>query len=231
MSSQDDELLSKIGGSVVANKNPSESLKSWRERLSIKQVELAKTMEISPSVLSDYENGRRPSPGIGFVRRYIKTLIKLDKEQNNFLGKLIESSKKSAILDIGEFSEPIPISAVIELVDGQVLSGEQYLERKIYGYTVLDSIQTIYSLSGFDYYKIFGATTERVLIFTNVGLGRSPLVAIRVSQFKPKMVVLHGPKTVDKLAIDLAEKEQIVLILSFLKNKDDFSKRFRKILN
>tara|TARA_B100002003_G_C14066583_1_gene513261 strand:+ start:60 stop:782 length:723 start_codon:yes stop_codon:yes gene_type:complete len=229
LSSKDDELLSKIGGSIVANRQPNHALKSWRERLSIRQIDLARIMDVSPSVLSDYESGRRPSPGISFVRRYIEALIKLDKERDKFLEKLTESSKGSAILDIGEFNESISASEVVELVDGKILSGDKYLERKIYGFTLLDSIQTIYSLSGFDYYKIFGATTERVLIFTNVGLGRSPLVAIRVSQFKPRMVVLHGPKTVDKLAIDLAEQEQIVLSLSSLRREEDFSKRFEKI--
>lgn len=229
MSSKNDELLSKIGGSIVANKYPNQALKSWRERLSIRQIDLARIMDVSPSVLSDYESGRRPSPGISFVRRYIEALIELDKEKNKFLEKLTETSKGSAILNIGEFTESISASEVVELVDGKILSGEKYLERKIYGFTLLDSIQTIYSLSGFDYYKIFGATTERVLVFTNVGLGRSPLVAIRVSQFKPRMVVLHGPKTVDKLAIDLAEQEQIVLSLSSLRREEDFSKRFERI--
>ena len=229
MTSKDDELLSKIGGSIIANSYPNQALKSWRKRLSIKQVDLARIMDISPSVLSDYESGRRPSPGISFVKRYIEALIELDKERDKFLEKLTESSKGSAILDIGEFQESIPASEVVKLVDGKILSGEKYLERKIYGFTLLDSIQTIYSLSGFDYYKIFGATTKRVLIFTNVGLGRSPLVAIRVSQFKPRMVVLHGPTSVDKLAIDLAEQEQIVFSLSSIRNESDFSKLFERM--
>jgi putative transcriptional regulator len=229
LTSKDDELLSKIGGSIIANSYPNQALKSWRKRLSIKQVDLARIMDISPSVLSDYESGRRPSPGISFVKRYIEALIELDKERDKFLEKLTESSKGSAILDIGEFQESIPASEVVKLVDGKILSGEKYLERKIYGFTLLDSIQTIYSLSGFDYYKIFGATTKRVLIFTNVGLGRSPLVAIRVSQFKPRMVVLHGPTSVDKLAIDLAEQEQIVFSLSSIRNESDFSKLFERM--
>ncbi|MFC1755532.1 hypothetical protein ACFL96_19430 [Thermoproteota archaeon] len=93
----------------------------------------------------------------------------------------------------------------------------------------MDSIRTIYALSGFDYYKIFGATKERVLIFTNVGMGRSPLVAIRVSQFKPRMVVLHGPRAVDKLAVNLAKQEQIILALSLLPRKNDFAERFKKL--
>tara|TARA_B100001245_G_scaffold89730_1_gene64796 strand:- start:1042 stop:1296 length:255 start_codon:yes stop_codon:yes gene_type:complete len=69
-------------------------------------------------------------------------------------------------------------------------------------------------LSGIDFYKIFGATTERVLIFTRVGIGRSPLVAIRVSQLKPRMVILHGPDEIDKLAVDLADKDKIILGLT-----------------
>ncbi len=85
---------------------------------------------------------------------------------------------------------------------------------KLYGYTVVDSIKTIYALSGYDFYRIFGATTERALVFTKVGMGRSPLVAIRVSQLKPRLVVIHGPKEVDPLAIDLAKREGIILALS-----------------
>jgi len=93
----------------------------------------------------------------------------------------------------------------------------------------LDSIRAIYALSGFDFYRIFGATTERALIFTRVGLGRSPLVAIRVSQLKPRMVILHGPKVVDPLAIDLAEKERIILALSSLPDESSFLEALSKL--
>lgn len=222
-------MISRIGGSIITNRNPGESMRSWRERLSIKQVELARAMKISPSVLSDYESGRRPSPGVGFVRRYIEALIKLDGKGRNLLGRLVEPRESSAILDIGEFGRPVSAGRIVELVKGEVLSGASYLASNVYGYTVVDSIRTIYSLSGFDFYRIFGATTERVLVFTKVGMGRSPLVAIRVSQFKPVMVVLHGPKTVDKLAVDLAERERIVLVLSTLPREGDFSEIFKRL--
>ncbi len=229
MSSIEDELISKIGGYVIMNKTPTKALRSWRERLSIKQVDLAKFMKISSSVLSDYESGRRPSPGINFVRRYIEALIKLDGKKDKFLEKLVQSPDNTAILDMGEFKEPVIAKKIVELVSGVVLSGKQNLEKNIFGYTILDSIRTIYSLSGLDFYRIFGATTERVLVFTKVGLGRSPLVAIRVSQFKPKMVILHGPKTVDKLALDLAKKEKIVLVISPLIREENFSKLFKNL--
>jgi putative transcriptional regulator len=229
-SSVKDEMISRIGGSVVASRNPGEALKRWRERLSIKQTELAKMMQVSPSVLSDYESGRRSSPGVAFVKRYAEALVEIDADRENLLRKMIETSEDSAILDIGEFEQPISAAEIVKLVEGKVLSGEKHLDRSIYGYTVLDSIRTIYSLSGFSFYRIFGATTERVLAFTKVGIGRSPLVAIRVSQFKPRMVILHGPTHVDQLAVDLAEREQIVLVLSSVQNEDVFVKLFKKLL-
>jgi putative transcriptional regulator len=225
---ENNSLLSKIGGSIIASKNPSESIKNWRNRLSIKQMDLARVLNVSPSVLSDYESGRRASPGINFVRKYIEALIKLDGERENFLGKLV-SDKDTAIIDIGEFYEPISANRIVKLVKGKILSGKELLKKLVYGYTVLDSIKTIYSLSGFDFYQIFGANTDRILVFTKVGLGRSPIVAIRVSQFKPVMVILHGPTNVDKLAIDLAKKEKIILILSFLPKEEDFSCIFKEL--
>jgi len=36
-------------------------------------------MDITPSVLSDYEKGRRPSPGVNFIKRYLVALYELGK--------------------------------------------------------------------------------------------------------------------------------------------------------
>jgi putative transcriptional regulator len=91
---------------------------------------------------------------------------------------------------------------------------EHLLNRDIFGYTVLDSIKAILELSGSDFYQILGSTTERALIFTEVKTGRSPMVAVRVQQPKPKMIVLHKPEKVDELAIELAKAENIPLVLS-----------------
>ena len=188
-------------------------MKAWRAKLGIKQVTLAKALAISPSVLSDYESGRRPSPGVQFVKKYVEALVKLDEGRDRMIPKLVSSEKDETILSIGEFQSPVEASTVLKAVDARVLVGDAN-QVKLYGYTVVDSIKTIYSLSGLDFYRIFGATTERALIFTKVGMGRSPLVAIRVSQLKPRVVVIHGPKDIDPLAVDLARREGIVLALS-----------------
>jgi len=188
-------------------------MKAWRSKLSIKQVMLARALSMSPSVLSDYESGRRPSPGVQFVRKYVEALVKLDEGRDRMIPKLVSSEKDEAILSIGEFQGPVDASLILQAVDAKVLVGNER-QLKLYGYTVVDSIKTIYALSGYDFYRIFGASTERALIFTKVGMGRSPLVAIRVSQLKPRVVVIYGPKEVDSLAVDLARREGIVLALS-----------------
>ena len=207
------DAVAKIAGSVVANSDPGRAMKAWREKLGIKQVVLARTLRISPSVLSDYESGRRPSPGVQFVRRYVEALVSIDESKERVVSKLVSTEKDAAILAIGEFQTPVDGSEVTKAVGGKVLTGDDRGVR-LYGYTVVDSIKTIYALSGYDFYRIFGATTERALVFTKVGMGRSPLVAIRVSQLKPRMVVIHGPKELDPLAVELARREGIVLELS-----------------
>jgi putative transcriptional regulator len=207
------DALAKISGSVVAAPDPGKAMRAWRERLSIKQVTLASALGISASVLSDYESGRRPSPGVQFVKKYVEALVKLDEGKARVISRLVSSEKDDAILSIGEFPTPVEASRVLRGLDATVLVGDPSTV-KLYGYTVVDSIKTIYALSGYDFYRIFGATTERALVFTKVGMGRSPLVAIRVSQLKPRVVVIHGPRELDPLAMDLAKREGLVLALS-----------------
>jgi len=71
--------LTLIAGSVVLSDNPPQQLKYWRKKFGIKQADLARKMDITPSVLSDYEKGRRPSPGVNFLKRYLIALYELAK--------------------------------------------------------------------------------------------------------------------------------------------------------
>lgn len=68
-----------MAGSIVLSDNPPQQLKFWRKKFGIKQADLAKKMDITPSVLSDYEKGRRPSPGVNFIKRYLLALYDLSK--------------------------------------------------------------------------------------------------------------------------------------------------------
>ena len=228
MESGPSDALAKIAGSVVASPDPGRAMRAWREKLGIKQKALADKLEISASVLSDYESGRRPSPGVGFVRRYVEGLVRLDEAKGRVVSRLVSSDKDEAILAIGEFQTPVEATKILKAVEAVPLVGDGDKIR-LYGYTVVDSIKTIYALSGYDFYRIFGATTERALIFTKVGMGRSPLVAIRVSQLKPRVVVIHGPKVVDPLAIELARREGLVLALSNAPSEDEMIASLRAI--
>ncbi len=224
MSADSGDFASHIAGDVVISENPGDTMRKWRERIAVKQAVLAREMGLSPSVLSDYESGRRASPGVGFIKKYVYALVKLDQNHHKLLQREVEPQDKSAILSIGEFSEPVSAKKLLGLMEGTVVTGEDRLDTEIYGYTVLDSIKTIYALSGFDFYKIYGATTERLLVFTKVGLGRSPMVAIRVVHLKPRMVVLHGPKEIDQVGKALAEKERIILSLAGQKSESEIIK-------
>lgn len=229
MESGPSDALAKIAGNVVASPEPGRAMRAWREKLGIKQKALADSLGISASVLSDYESGRRPSPGVGFVRRYVEALVRIDEGKGRVVSTLVSSEKDEAILAIGEFHSPIQASKILDAIHAKTLVGEGG-DVRLYGYTVVDSIKTIYALSGYDFYRIFGATTERALIFTKVGMGRSPLVAIRVSQLKPRVVVIHGPKEVDPLAVDLARREGLVLALSNASSEETMIASLRSVV-
>lgn len=233
-----DIITRRIAGDIILSSEPSKTLKKWREIFNITQTRLAEALEVSPSVISDYEGGRRRSPGTTFVRRFVKSLITIDKEEGSKiireLSRLVVSTA-DAIVDFVEFPVPIKGRMICTIVRGLPLACEELLEREVYGYTIVDSIRAIRTLSGSDFFQIFGSTTERALIFTKVSLGRSPMVAIRVQTMKPRMVILHGPKEVDTLAIDLAKSEQIPLILSKMSSEEELiislKKFYRSIID
>jgi putative transcriptional regulator len=75
--------LTWIAGSVVLSDNPPQQLKYWRKKFGVKQADLARKMDITPSVLSDYEKGRRPSPGVNFIKRYLIALYELGKSNGH----------------------------------------------------------------------------------------------------------------------------------------------------
>ncbi len=208
-------IAKRIAGDIVWSDDPGMAMKKWREIFNVSQADVSRAMGVSPSVISDYEKGRRV-PGSRFVKRFVESLIKIDGERGWQVVRQLAKSMNivaTAILDMREFDMPIGMDSVITAVKGCVLTST-ITERSVYGYTVLDSIEAIETLTGHEFYQIMGMTTERVLVFTRVSTGRSPMVAVRVSPLKPAMIVLHGPRKVDPLAIRLADKERIPLVLS-----------------
>lgn len=210
----------RICGDIVWSENPGDAMKKWRDIFGVSQSEVGRLMKVSPSVISDYEKGRR-LPGAKFVKRFVEALMRLDGENGWNVTLQIAKTMNlhlEAIVDVCEFVEPMEIEDFVGVVEGEVLTTSTF-NRRIYGYTILDSIKAIETLSGSEFFQIMGLTSERALVFTKVSKGRSPMVAVRVSLIKPAAVVVHGPRSVDELAVKLAEREKLPLILSRFKSE------------
>lgn len=211
-----ESLAERIAGEIVLSKKPKATLRKWRDAFNVTQAQTAKQLRVASSVLSDYESGRR-TPGARFIQKFVEGLLAIDEERDGrIIRELLRLMPRTgdAIIDLREFPSPVTATAICRAVDGVALACPDQLTREIYGYTIIDSVKAIQTLSGTDFYQLFGSTTERAAVFTNVTTGRSPMVAMRVNPLKPKMVVIQGPKSVDPLAVKLAELERTPLVLS-----------------
>jgi putative transcriptional regulator len=219
-----DTLAKRIAGEIVLSGNSGQTMRKWRNLLSISQIEMANYLNLSPSVISDYETGRRRSPGSGFIKRYVESLLEIDGHRGGqYIRQLsrITLDPSDVFSDIREFMAPVSIEEVIEAVEGILYSGEEQLDHDVFGYTVIDSVKAIMMLSGLDFYRIFGTTSERALIFTGVTRGRSPMIAVKISPFKPRVILLHGLiGEIDPLAVRLAQQEGIPLAVSKMTSED-----------
>lgn len=204
-------LEEKMAGEITLSDSPGKTLRKWREELRISQKELAKFLDLSPSVVSDYESGRRRSPGIRTVRRIVRALLDIDRKSGRGIAKKFRSAPHEAIPSMAEFLEPVRVDAFVEVIHGTVLSPTEARRRRVHGYTVIDSLRAIATLDANDYPRIYGWSSERALLFTGVKYGRSPMVAVRASFLKPAMVVYVRPENVDELAIKLAGLENVIL--------------------
>jgi putative transcriptional regulator len=200
-----------MAGEIVVSEKPGETLRKWREIFQLSQKELATLLEVNPSVVCDFEKGRRASPGIGTVRKLVEAMVDYDSSHG---GKVVNTmsgrQNNEAIVDIREFTSGITIKQIIEYIEGEVLAGsEEIVERPIYGYTMVDSLKAITSFNAFG--EMYGWSNERAVFFSGVHYGRSPMIAVRAHPVKPRMVVYIKPKAVDPLAPKLADMENVVL--------------------
>ncbi|MBN1323273.1 MAG: helix-turn-helix domain-containing protein [Methanotrichaceae archaeon] len=210
-------LAEKIAGEITLSQNPGETLRKWRRNFTITQTDLSSYLGISPSVISDYESGRRRSPGILIVSKIIDALLKIDEMRGcnvlrayeNMFGDIFSMG---AICSIYEYSEPLLLSEFVSRINATVICGRT--DVLINGYTIIDSMRAILELLPDQFHKIYGRSTARALIFTGVRSGRSPMVAVRVTNLKPGAVILQGleAEEVDHVAIKIAEVENIPLL-------------------
>lgn len=229
-----ERLAKDMAAEIVLSKSPEKVMRKWRNIFEISQKRLAEELRITPSVVSDYESGRRKSPGISIIRRYIDTLLEIDLRRGGVVittfGKLqMAGNTDSAILDIREFSKGITLADFSRHISAEIISGQQDAPKEIYGYTLVDAPRAIMEFSFYELIKLYGKTSQRAIIFTKVSTGKSPMVAIKITNLKPAFVVLHGLDTVDEVARRIAEVERIPLAICRLHGVGDVVARLKKI--
>lgn len=188
------DLAEKMAGEITLSANPGATLRKWRTDFGISQTDLADEVEVSSSVVSDYESGRRESPGIGVVRRLVDGLLAIDEQRGGhhirqYARVLSAGFASDIVLDLREYPTTVALDEFYEQVAGTEIVGGP---SGITGHTVIDSIEAITRLSSEEFYRLYGQSTSRALVFTNVSRGESPLVAMRVVTPTPHAVVLHG---------------------------------------
>ena len=214
-----DALSEKIAGEITLSPKPGQTIRKWRGVFGISQTDLANYLKLSPSVISDYESGRRKSPGIQTIKKIIEAFVGIDEKHGGKVLHRYDSmvETQDGILEIMEYPFSIPAEKFINEIEGNVLtSNELGLKKNVKGFTLVDSVKTIETINAGDYNRLYGWSTERAIIFTGIRYGRSPMIAIRVHPVKPTVVVYHKPGSVDSLAIKLADRENIPLVITVM---------------
>jgi putative transcriptional regulator len=189
------DLAERIAGEITLSDDPGATLRKWRTDFGVSQTDLADHLDVSSSVVSDYESGRRESPGIGVVSRLVNALLDIDERRGGDrirqYARVVSAGFESDIVnDLREYPTQVSLDRFYDAVGARELTeGDQ---RHVTGHTVIDSIEAITRLSSEEFYRLYGQSTSRALMFTNVTRGESPLVAMRVVNPTPNAVVLHG---------------------------------------
>jgi putative transcriptional regulator len=224
-------LARRIAGEIILSSKPGATMRKWRELFAVSQLNLSEAMGLSSSVVSDYESGRRKSPGAKFIRRFVLSLLHLDEQKGSrFIREFakLTSSPSMAVVDLREFPIPVRVEYLCRAIGGEVVACKGKFVKEVNGYTVIDSKKAVEAYSGSEYAQLFGATTERALVFTNIETGCLPMMIVRVSSLKPRVVVFHKSQP-DEGAIRIAEYEQIPLIYSTAPSLEQLVKSLRKL--
>ena len=129
-----------------------------------------------------------------------------------FTTMLFSSVEDDVIYALHEYETAVPLQKFTDAIGCTLLCGS--MDQVIFGYTVINSLNAIMQLSSTEFNRIYGWSTERALVFTSVSTGKSPMVAIRVTPFKPRCVVLQGIDAADVHPIveKMAEKDRITVL-------------------
>lgn len=225
-------LANKIAGELVFSADVGKSIQKWRTNLRISQRELAGRMKIGPSVVSDYESGRRKSPGARMIRKIVECMLLIDFEKRQALSlagamPLSESAIDENIITLVPFSGPKSVEEVARNTEGSIVAGEKSKKTVSDGCVVIDSLGKE-NLSFSDLRKICDSCHGKASVFTKPSDGCSVIITSKIVGIYPSCVIFYGVKDLIELssiALSIADSEGIPVIISSIQSKDLFLKR------
>ena len=100
----------------------------------------------------------------------------MDKARGGtIIQKFTEREKPTReFFEVHEFARSISLKDFITLIKGKVITNEDLVDsRRIYGYTLIDSIKVILEMPFSYFQNLYGNVNERAFVFMGVSTGRS----------------------------------------------------------
>jgi len=129
-------LAEKMAGEITLSEKPGEALKKWRLNFEIPQTDLSSYLGVSPSVISDYESGRRKSPGTLIVSRIVEALLEIDSQNggqkiHSYESILFSDNTSRAVYATYEYTFPMQLAKLASLIEADFIN--RGIEKPLYG--------------------------------------------------------------------------------------------------
>ncbi len=224
-------LLRFIAGDIASNEKYGIVMKKWRNLFNITQSRIAKEMNVKQSVISDYENNRRASPGINIIRSYVLALIKIAKKEHpreyNELLKSLNIDEERASLYRGEFKTELNNKRIMKLFNAtQVIAPKEEYKFKEFVFFSKNISSIVTNQPSYKLLKELKSNTNRLFIFSNVKSGQIPLITITLlSKINhtdlPKLILFQSNKfKISNLAKRIAKSNNISIMITKMNNED-----------
>jgi putative transcriptional regulator len=122
-----------------------------------------------------------------------------------------------------EFEKPVNIKEFLKSINGEPCY--EFEDIPIFGYSLINSEKAIINFSPLELSRVSSLINRHCLIFTNLSRGRSPLVALRLTNLKPGLIILHGIKRVDEIALRIAKLDKLPLAISYISTVENLIKK------
>ncbi len=156
------KLAEKMAGEITLSHNPGETIKKWRKSFEVSQIDMANSIGVSPSVISDYESGRRKSPGTAIISKIVEAMLDIDEKAGShkiraYESMLIEQVNSNVILDIHEYRSPMTLTRFSKLIEAERISGnmershQRLHDHRQHQRDIADVLQRVLSIIRMEY--------------------------------------------------------------------------------